>query len=185
MGLGVWTQKGTLFSLTGLACRSSCSSSVKGLTWVGSSSKSFSSSSSSENGTICRDSTSLGVEMTWASFHAGKFEPRSDLEPKRKLEPRSDVGASPTRVSTKRRLGCRKFLSSASAEKKIVLDLHQWKHLVNRTCVPPTPTESLAPTHPHNSKLFNCEKVLFVLVCEIYFWVSCFLYSLEISPLVS
>ena len=42
--------------------------------------------------------------------------------------------------------------------------------------MPPTPPEWLH-SQPHNLigyGMFNCEKVLFVLVCEIHFWVSCF-----------
>ena len=34
-------------------------------------------------------------------------------------------------------------------------------------------------------KILKTEKVLLVLVCEIHFWVSCFLYSLEICLLVT
>ena len=36
-------------------------------------------------------------------------------------------------------------------------------------------------TKLNKGRVFNSGKVLLVLFCEIHFWVSCFLYSIEIS----
>ena len=38
-------------------------------------------------------------------------------------------------------------------------------------------------TELNRGRMFESEKVLLVLVCEVHFWVSCFLYALEICCL--